>query len=189
MQMDDTDLSRNQKRLKPCTEWRDQYWKPLKLIPISTLKIKSNLAKDEWGRYIQVCILIWNGRSFRQKDQFADLLWTDMGLFGGCESHGGGFRKAVSFKMNRFRAMQGDVKTLISTEIGNKTEPQKRWTTPLKTQKLEFVRFWAVQFPRSICMLNRIQKEIYSGVNLPAGDYSFFSTQIECLFTEPYSLP
>ena len=33
--------------------------------------------------------------------------------------------------------------------------------------------------------LNRIQQEIFSQFTSRVGDYSFFATQIECLFTNP----
>ena len=185
MQMDDADLSRKSKeKVKNLAQNG--------VISIETIKANSNinpesqinLAKEIRGRYSSLYpYLKWT--QFPTKDQLqtcCELIWdylVDANRMGGVVSG-----KQLAFKMNRFRAMRGDVKTLISTEIGNKTEPEKMNDAIEDT--LEFVRFWAqYNFPKYLHALNRIQKEIYSGVNLPAGDYSFFSTQIECLFTEP----
>lgn len=89
----------------------------------------------------------------------------------------------LAFRINRVRTLK-TIRALIDVEIQGKTEAEEINETI--EDVLKFVRDWAqYNFPIYLMALNRIQDEIYSGRNLEPGDFSYFATQIECLFTDP----
>jgi len=51
---------------------------------------------------------------------------------------------------------------------------------------LQFERVWAgFQFPRYLMALSRIQEHVLGVLRSPTGDYSYFASQVECLFRNP----
>lgn len=91
--------------------------------------------------------------------------------------------KQLAFRINRVRALK-TVRAMIDAEIEGKTEAEDINETIENV--LKFSRDWAQYFfPIYLMALNRIQLEIYKEWNLVPGDFSYFATQIECLFTDP----
>lgn len=51
---------------------------------------------------------------------------------------------------------------------------------------LDFNRLWAnFHFPRLLRALDRIQREVFQRMQLPAGDYTVFAARVESLFVDP----
>jgi len=91
--------------------------------------------------------------------------------------------KQLGYRVNSVRALK-TIRALIDQEIKGKEEPEE--INEAIENILDFVRGWAqYNFPKYLMALNRIQNEIYSEKNLEPGDFSYFASQIECLFTDP----
>lgn len=182
MQMDNEDLSERSKE-------RVRDLKENGILSIETIKANSNIDPQSqinlaihiknnarvlypdmrWNKFptaqqLKVtCVLIW------------DFL-VDASRMGNVSSGA-----QLSFKLNRLRAVK-DIKNLIKIEIGNASDSEK--VNDAIENTLEFVRFWAqYNYPKYLMALNRIQQEIFSELRVTHGDYSFFATEIECLFT------
>jgi superfamily II DNA/RNA helicase len=184
MQMDNEDLSeRSKEKVRTLNENG--------ILNISTIKANSNIepqSQINLARYINENIrelypnLKWNKYPTAKQLQIScELIWeflVDSKRLGNISSGA-----QLSFKLNRLRAVK-DVKKLIEIEIGKANEPEK--INDAIENTLEFVRFWAqYNYPKYLMALNRIQHEIFSQKNVIGGDYSFFATEIECLFTNP----
>lgn len=91
--------------------------------------------------------------------------------------------KQLAFRINRLRAVR-TVRGMIDAEIVGKTDAEDINETI--EDVLKFTRDWIqYYFPIYLMALDRIQKEIYKEMGLEPGDFSYFATQIECLFTDP----
>lgn len=184
MQMDNEDLSERSKE-----KIRDL--KENGILSIETIKANSNIDPQS---QINLAIHIkknarllypdmrWNKfPTAQQLKVTCTLIWdflVDSNRLGNVSSGA-----QLSFKLNRLRAVK-DIKNLIEIEIGNATEPEK--VNDAIENTLEFVRFWAqYNYPKYLMAVNRIQREIFSEFKVTPGDYSFFATEIECLFTNP----
>ena len=182
MQMDNEDLSeRSKERIKDLNENG--------ILSLSTIKANSNIDPQS---QINLAIHIKNNARMLYPDMrwnkfptaqqlkiTCTLIWdflVDSVRMGNVSSGA-----QLSFKLNRLRAVK-DIKNLIEIEIGNATEPEK--VNDAIENTLEFVRFWAqYNYPKYLMAVNRIQQEIFSQYKVTPGDYSFFATEIECLFT------
>jgi hypothetical protein len=91
--------------------------------------------------------------------------------------------KQLAFRINGVRVLK-NIRALIEQEIQGKTEPEE--INEAIENVLDFVRGWAqYNFPKYLMALNRIQNEIYSEKGVEPGDFGYFATQIECMFTDP----
>lgn len=91
--------------------------------------------------------------------------------------------RQLAFRINRVRALK-TIRAMIDAEIENKEEPEEINETI--EDVLKFTRDWIqFYFPIYLMALNRIQNTVYKEFGLEPGDYSYFATQIECLFTDP----
>lgn len=184
MQMDNEDLSQKSKD-------RIQTLSNNGILSIKTIKANSNIepqSQINLASFIKSnlrgyhYLLKWNRFPTYDQLKFAcELIWKffiDGGRIGGISSG-----SQLAFKINNLRTV-GNIKDLIANEINEDGEPEK--VNEAIENILEFVRFWAqYNFPKYMMALNRIQKEIYEEINFQTGDYSYFSSQIECLFTDP----
>jgi hypothetical protein len=184
MQMDNDDLSQNSKeRIKTLSNNG--------ILSIKTIKANSNIepqSQIDLASFLKSnlrayhYILKWNRFPSYDQLKFAcELIWKfliDGGRVGGISSG-----SQLAFKINNLRTV-GNIKDLIANEIDEDGEPEK--VNETIENILEFVRFWAqYNFPKYMMALNRIQKELYEEIGFQSGDYSYFSSQIECLFTDP----
>jgi hypothetical protein len=184
MQMDNDDLSQNSKeRIKTLSNNGILSIKTIKansnIEPQSQIDLASFLKRNLRGYHY---ILKWNRFPTYDQLKFAcELIWKfliDGGRVGGISSG-----SQLAFKINNLRTV-GNIKDLIANEIDEDGEPEK--VNETIENILEFVRFWAqYNFPKYMMALNRIQKELYEEIGFQSGDYSYFSSQIECLFTDP----
>lgn len=184
MQMDNDDLSQKSKD-------RIQTLSNNGILSIKTIKANSNIEPQNQidlaaflKGNLRAChyLLKWNKFPTYDQLKFAcELIWKfliDGGRFGGISSG-----SQLAFKINNLRTV-GNIKDLIANEIDEEGEPEK--VNEAIENILEFVRFWAqYNFPKYMMALNRIQKELYEEIDFQTGDYSYFSSQIECLFTDP----
>jgi len=184
MQMDSDDLSQKSKD-------RIQSLSNNGLLSIKTIKANSNIepqSQIDLAAFIKNdlrgyhYILKWNRFPTYDQLKFAcELIWKFLiqgGRVGGISSG-----SQLAFKINNLRTV-GNIKDLIANEIDEDEEPEK--VNEAIENILEFIRFWAqYNFPKYMMALNRIQKELYEEINFQTGDYSYFSSQIECLFTDP----
>jgi len=184
MQMDNDDLSQKSKD-------RIQTLSNNGILSIKTIKGNSNIepqSQIDLATFLKGnlrgyhYLLKWNRFPTYDQLKFAcELIWKfliDGGRVGGISSG-----SQLAFKINNLRTV-GNIKDLIANEIDEDGEPEK--VNEAIENILEFVRFWAqYNFPKYMMALNRIQKELYEEINFQTGDYSYFSSQIECLFTDP----
>lgn len=184
MQMDNDDLSQKSKD-------RIQTLSNNGILSIKTIKANSNIepqSQIDLAAFLKSnlrgyhYLLKWNRFPTYGQLKFAcELIWKfliDGGRVGGISSG-----SQLAFKINNLRTV-GNIKDLIANEIDEDGEPEK--VNEAIENILEFVRFWAqYNFPKYMMALNRIQKELYEEIDFQTGDYSYFSSQIECLFTDP----
>lgn len=184
MQMDNDDLSQKSKD-------RIQTLSNNGILSIKTIKANSNIepqSQIDLAAFLKSnlrgyhYLLKWNRFPTYDQLKFAcELIWKfliDGGRVGGISSG-----SQLAFKINNLRTV-GNIKDLIANEIDEDGEPEK--VNEAIENILEFVRFWAqYNFPKYMMALNRIQKELYEEIDFQTGDYSYFSSQIECLFTDP----
>ena len=184
MQMDNDDLSQKSKD-------RIQTLSNNGVLSIKTIKANSNIepqSQIDLATFLKSnlrgyhYLLKWNRFPSYDQLKFAcELIWKfliDGGRVGGISSG-----SQLAFKINNLRTV-GNIKDLIANEIDEDGEPEK--VNEVIENILEFVRFWAqYNFPKYLMALNRIQKELYDEIDFQNGDYSYFSSQIECLFTDP----
>ena len=181
LQMDDEDLSDDSKeKVKNLAQNG--------ILSIQTIKANSNIEPEQQinlAREIQnnfrkyYSILNWKGLpTYDQLKGVCLLIWEYFEVTSGNRYVISGSQLAL--RINNVRKHKNIV-PLINEAIGTKTEPEK--INEAIEDVLDFVKTWCqFNFPKYLMALNRIQKEIL-GDN--AGDYSFFSTQIECFFTDP----
>lgn len=184
MQMDGDDLSQKSKdRIKSLADNG--------VLSIRTIKANSNIEPQNQinlAKYIRENMrsahlgLKWNRFPTYDQLKFAcELIWFY--LIGGGRVGGISSGSQLAFKINNLRTV-GNVKDLIANEIDEDDDPEK--INEAIENILEFVRYWAqYNFPKYMMALNRIQKEIFEEAGYQTGDYSYFSSQIECLFTDP----
>ncbi len=183
MQMDNEDLSEKSKdRMKNLAQNG--------VLNISTIKENSNidpqsqinLAREIRENYRQYYSFL-NWKSFPDSNQVyfvCDLIFRNLIIKPTANVLSG---RQLGYRVNSVRALR-TIRALIDEEIKGKAEPEE--INEAIENVLDFVRGWAqYNFPKYLMALNRIQNEIYSERNLPPGDFSYFATQIECLFTDP----
>ena len=119
--------------------------------------------------------------TYQQLKYSCELIWeylVDSNRMGNVSSG-----SQLAYRINLIRTLK-NVKALIAREIKTNYGPEQINNTI--EDVLDFVRFWGqYNFPKYIMALDRIQKEIFQEYNLEPGEFSFFATQIECLFTDP----
>ncbi len=183
MQMDNEDLSDKSKdRMKNLAQNG--------ILNIGTIKENSNIdpqsqinlareIRENYGQYYGSL----NWKSFPQSRQVyfvCDLIFRHLIVKPTANVLSG---RQLGYRVNSVRALR-TIRALIDEEIKGKVEPEE--INEAIENILDFVRGWAqYNFPKYLMALNRIQNEIYSERNLEPGDFSYFATQIECLFTDP----
>jgi late competence protein required for DNA uptake (superfamily II DNA/RNA helicase) len=183
MQMDNEDLSAHSKdRMKSLAQNG--------VLNINTIKANSNidpqsqinLAKEIREKYRQYySSLSW--KSFpdaRQVYFVCDLIFRH--LIGKPTANVLSGRQ-LGYRVNSVKNLK-TIRALIDEEIKGKVEPEE--INEAIENILDFVRGWAqYNFPKYLMAVNRIQSDIFKERNLEPGDFSYFATQIECLFTDP----
>ncbi|MDA1055218.1 MAG: helicase, partial [Planctomycetota bacterium] len=90
----------------------------------------------------------------------------------------------LAFKIDRLRR-----KLTVRQQVQEELEPglyAAKNANEAVERVLDFERTWATfEFPRYLMALSRIQNSVLSRLGFPAGDYSVFAAQVECLFRNP----
>lgn len=183
MQMDNEDLSDKSKdRMKSLAQNG--------ILSISSIKANSNIdpqnqinlakeIRDNYQRYYKFL----NWKTFPNKFQVlvvCELIFKFLIVKPQANVLSG---KQLAFRINGVRVLK-NIRALIEQEIQGKTEPEE--INEAIENVLDFVRGWAqYNFPKYLIALNSIQNEIYSEKGIEPGDFGYFATQIECMFTDP----
>lgn len=183
VQMDNNDLSeKSQEKMKNLAQNG--------ILSISTIKENSNinpqyqidLAKDIKENFREYYpLLSWKAfPDYNQLKVVCNLIFKyfivrgTSGVFSGDQ---------LAYRINNVKNYK-NVRALILEEIKGKDTPEK--INEAIENVLDFVRGWAqFNFPQYLVALNKIQQEIYLEKKVPVGDFGYFATQIECLFTDP----
>lgn len=183
MQMDNEDLSeKSQDRMKNLAQNG--------ILSINAIKTNSNIdpqsqirlakeIRENYQRYYKFL----NWKTFPDKYQVLVTCELIFNFLVGKPQANVRSGKQLAYRINGVRILK-NVRALIEKEIERIEEPEE--INEAIENVLDFVRAWAqYNYPKYLMALNRIQDEIYTARNLEPGDFSYFATQIECLFTDP----
>lgn len=182
IQLDNADLSEvARERLKPLFE---QQYLPVPVIranrgidpqaQVNLAQVLSESAADFWPG------LSWTSTpTGEQLRTVCRVIWEHL-VPETARQHGVTSARQLAFKLNRLRAIV-DVARLIQEELDGQRGEKNPDAAVEET--LDFLRYWAgYHFPRYLMALSRIQHVVFVDADLPPGEYSAFSTQVEHLF-------
>lgn len=180
IQMDAADLEDNSRqRLAPFENQEILSMRTLRSnIGVSPHR-QIDLASDMTRRPALVTALAWSGYpTYDDLKALCVVIWDyflqGAGMVGGVTSG-----SQLAFKINLLRS--NNLKQLINQERGNVDSADEA-----VENVLDFIRQWPqYRFGRLAFAVNSIQMEIAGKLGLQAGDYSFFSGQVENLFSDP----
>jgi len=182
VQLDDEDLSEKAKTL--VDKIRGQQYLPISVIrenatidPDAQIALAKEIAQNA---AIMSQHLTWTGFPNWTQLKFAcELIWKH--LIGSAQRrHTVSSGEQLAFKVERIRRIKNTAE-LVTKEL----EGDYAAKTPDEAVErvLDFERAWATfEFPRYLMALSRIQKAVLTRLGRPAGDYSVFASQVECLF-------
>lgn len=186
VQMDNEDLAlTSRERMR---EYHEQ-----RVLPISVLRANSSIdpsaqirlaqylldAPDQWSSKMS-----WNQYpNSRQLELVCDLIWSF--LVQAARSRGGVFSaRQLAFKVWQILRVP-DTAERVRQELRPGKYAAKGPDEAVE-RVLEFERTWAgFELPRYLMAVSRIQRAVFEPRGLPFGDYSTFSSQVECLFMNP----
>ncbi|MDJ1484329.1 DEAD/DEAH box helicase [Cytophagaceae bacterium YF14B1] len=186
IQLEEEDLTDNSKdRLKSIRNNNS--------LSLKTIRLNSNIdpfnqikLAEEINNKLQyyATMLNWNGfpPKYEHLELICNLIWNYL------VDHGkgvGGVKSAsqLTFKIHLLTKHK-ELIPIINSELKNKTDAEEI-NESIETV-LEFTRYWAqYNFPKYLLALDRIQREVLSKNGFATGDYSYFASQLECLFTNP----
>lgn len=184
LQIDDEDLTESSRnRIRQYASQMD--------LPLEVLRANSNIEPDDqiklaneirtnYKYYHQY--LNWSSLpSYDELKEACNLIWDY--FLGSGRVSGVSSGNQLTLKINQVRQHR-NIKRLIEIEVGNETDEDI--INEKIEQVLDFVKYWVqFNFPRYLNALDIIQKHVFRSLNLEAGDFGYFATQIECLFTDP----
>lgn len=95
--------------------------------------------------------------------------------------------KQLCYKINQFEKSKTISNYLNNIIRENKSEEKNN---DLIECALDFMRQWLnYKFPRYLMTLQDVVNEILKKKGLPACDYSYYASSVECYFTKPYVIP
>jgi hypothetical protein len=182
--LDDEDLSdRSRERLEPFQDQSD----------LSDSTLRANVGLDLEGqialarairaqphRYHQLLSFRATPK-YEQLLEVCNLLWTHLGAGALSTAYTRSFSQ-LARQINNF-SIQASTKTLIDEAVGQKQPTDD--IDKLVTDVCRFVRNIAgYTFPVRLRALDRIQREVFTSLGLPPGDYASYVTRVEGLFLE-----
>lgn len=156
-------------------------------LSLDTLKLNSNIEPNYQNNLAKVLLgyqynLRWNLPNYEQLGTICYLIWeyfispSNSKAF--IKSH-----KQLTFKIFQVYRYR-DIKTLLALAVGDKTNKDE--INKAIEEEVNFIKYWPqYHFPIYLKNLQNIANEIFENNQLPTIDYSFFSTQLECLFSNP----
>ncbi len=186
VQIDDDELA-------PSARDRAKKWAEQEVLPMSILRANSAIDPDAQialARELQNVttrasqLLSWRTMPDRNELPYVcDLIWSyfvqsprsSAGVFSG---------RQLAFKIRQLMRYR-DASERVRQELRPGQYVAK---TPDEAVErvLQFERTWAgFQFPRYLMAVSRIQDHVLGALRLPTGNYSYFASQVECLFRNP----
>jgi hypothetical protein len=187
MQVDEEDLSEHSKqRLRAVTSGQEE-------ISVSLLRENSHidpLQQVSAARRIRQQaaalhrFLAWNGiPDYEQLRKTCEVIFEE---FIQCPSNGVFSGAQLAFRLNELRRA-GTVQDFISTILQRDNRIES--ADEAVEAAFLFQRNWAsFAFPRYLAALDRIQREVFTRMGMPCGDYSVYGAQVENLFL-PAEIP
>lgn len=167
-------------------------------LSIDTLKLNSNIEPSYQNNLAKVILgyqnnMRWNLPTYEQLSTVCYLIWeyfiapSNSKAF--IKSH-----KQLTFKIFQVYRYR-DIKTLLALAVGDKTNKDE--INKAIEDEVNFIKYWPqYHFPIYLKNLQNIANDIFKKNKLQTIDYTFFATQLECLFTnqnfnilEEYGLP
>lgn len=186
IQMDADDLMQASKhRVKSYSEQ--------KMLPLEVLRLNASIDPDAQLRLASHILksaddlwpsLAWNGMPTAfQLNAVCDLIWTY--FVKGTRSKGGVFTaRQLTFKVWQLLRTP-DSAERVRQELRPGPYAAKNADEAVE-RVLEFERTWAsFELPRFLMAISRVQEAVLGRLGLPRGDYSAFSTRVECFFQTP----
>jgi len=182
-----------QEDLAPLSRERMRKYQDQNILPISVLRENASIDPDAQLKLAQHLLespvtwsskLAWNQFPTRpQLEVVCDLIWIF--LVQAERSRGGVFSaRQLAFKVWQLFRVPSSVE-----RVRQELRPgQYTAKTPDEAVErvLEFERTWAsFELPRYMMALSRIQRAVFEPHGLPFGDYSTFTSQVECFFNSP----
>jgi len=178
----------------PSAQARAQVWTEQEVLPIAILRanamidpdaqisLAEALAEDPQG---QEQMLSWSRWPSAEQLKYAcQLIWDHLA---GTKRHSSGVFSALqlAYKIQNLQHVPS-VADRIQAELNNEHERSPQTPDAAVEAVLQFDRNWAsFEFPKLLMALSRVQEHVLDEAGLQAGDYSFFASQVECLFLAP----
>jgi len=116
--------------------------------------------------------------SYEQLEFICELLWK---YFVGRGGHGAFSARQLSFRINELRN-KTSAKSAIQSTLSRPYKSIKTVDEAVR-DTMDFRRHWAsFKFPRLAMTIDRIQKDVYSKLDMRGGDFTYFCSQVENLF-------
>jgi hypothetical protein len=182
LQIADEDLtSRSRKRIEA---FRNQEWLDYGTLianngvdPGSQIEVAKEIRSDP-RKYAP--LLNWRGMpTWTQIYGVCNLIWKPFK----CVRLGGGSAKKPNQLGVRLIELHSSPSTrsLIDKQFAHHKDADEA-----VKQVLDFQRLWAgFHFPQLLRALDRIQRDVFRRLRMPSGDYDFYASRIENLFTNP----
>lgn len=182
-----------QEDLAPLSRERMRKYQDQNVLPISVLRENASIDPDaqlKLAHHLLESPVTWSSKlnwnqfpTSPQLEVVCDLIWTF--LVQAARSRGGVFSaRQLTFKVwQLFRVPSSAERVRQELRPGKYTAK-----TPDEAVErvLEFERTWAsFELPRYMMALSRIQRAVFEPHGLPFGDYSAFTSQVECFFNSP----
>lgn len=182
-----------QEDLAPLSRERMRKYQDQNVLPISVLRENASVdpeAQLRLARHLLETPVTWSSKltwnqfpTSPQLEVVCDLIWSF--LVQATRSRGGVYSaRQLAFKVWQLRRVPSSAE-----RVRQELRPGKYAAkTPDEAVErvLEFERTWAgFELPRYMMALSRIQRAVFEPQGLPFGDYSTFTSQVECFFNSP----
>lgn len=117
--------------------------------------------------------------NYEELSKACELIWKHLkkGRIGGSSVLSA---RQLTFMISRLRKTR-TVKEAIRQQVANNENADKA-----VDNTLSFIRLWAMfHFPKLLRTLDNIQREVFSKLSMPAGNYESFASAVENLFLDP----
>jgi hypothetical protein len=178
-QLDDGDLTpRSKSRLSPVHGQLELSFETIRansgIDPQSQIALARKIRQNAqaWRH-----LLGWNG--YPTYDQLKLVCGLIFDAFVGKRRDGISSGSQLTFRLNRFRMVNGDIRAFIADVLANDNQVAGEPDAAVLTA-LEFQRSWAMfRFPKLLMALDRIQSEVLSSLGMKPGNYGKFAADLE----------
>lgn len=175
--------------LRPSAQERMHTWIDQTVLPIEIIRENStidptaqirlaNKLNDDWEKDLR--LLVWDQiPSYPQLKFACELIWNY--LRNSRQGQSGVFTASMlTYKLNKLRQTPNSYDR-VQLELNDDRGADN--PDDAVESVLQFERNWAgFKFPRYLMALSRIQAHVLTSLGQHPGDYSYYATQVECLF-------